>query len=760
MNRKALTVFLVAVLLLEVFLVAVPLGKADVTVAWANQTLPFRKSHLISSLAGADVNYQVNFTVHYGAGSDGPYDVYLNSLCRSDFQDLRVYDVNGSLLSAWNQTQVNGDYVKVWVKLVANLTAASDTVYLYYGNASMTSYWNESATFVDVINGVVGAWNMEETTGTNIVDSSGNGNNATTTGTSIVASPFFSGKDARQFNGTGNYAFTTSSLNIGNVFAISVLIKVNATNFQHILSERASSIPYTFDFWIGTTGKLRIGITKSDNTTQVYMDDSEAGTILQVGSTYLLCGVYDGSNLITYVNGTIDNIKAASGNLTTVTSTLGIAKAGYSGSAILNGTLENAFIYQSLSATQISNLYLNYGDSNLDSGKILVRKYVGSDGPSQVSWGTVENIPYYAQSLTMTYGTHTNGTLPDLYLNSSNIVTFTEASGSSALDLSFNFTNLPTPTVIYIQVLQEYAAHVSDTVGIYLWSFVSSSWVQEGTLIYATSYSWVNMTIGTSPSDFVQNGNLTLRFFSSQIGYSTDKLYLDTLFLTLETNGPGFANVGFTSQVAGTLCTFHAYISDPISNDLQTWIFGTNNTGLWVNDSAVNFGLPTGEWANVTKVLNSNVGNVVAFQFYANCTDGNSAATTLRSFMVTLLLPVANFVWTPQNPVVNELISFTSTTTNDSNILSWEWNFGDGNITIGNYPAIIHSYAVNQSYYVSLTISDNEGLNTNTQLLTVLSAPLFSAEDATGLAITFGLIGVCLAITMPIIYLRRKNDNG
>ena len=72
--------------------------------------------------------------------------------------------------------------------------------------------------------------------------------------------------------------------------------------------------------------------------------------------------------------------------------------------------------------------------------------------------------------------------------------------------------------------------------------------------------------------------------------------------------------------------------------------------------------------------------------------------------------PIANFTYSPENPVVNQTIIFnaSNSTDPDGNITKYEWSFGDGNITNTTEPVISHFYASAGDYIVNLTVLDNE----------------------------------------------------
>jgi len=90
--------------------------------------------------SGAGTNYQVQIIVHYGSGTDGGDDVYLKSLCRTDFGDVRFTDNDGTTpLDYWMQTKVNSDHADFWVEVKDDLSTNPATIYIYYGKSDATT---------------------------------------------------------------------------------------------------------------------------------------------------------------------------------------------------------------------------------------------------------------------------------------------------------------------------------------------------------------------------------------------------------------------------------------------------------------------------------------------------------------------------------------------------------------------------------------------------------------------------------------------
>lgn len=70
------------------------------------------------------------------------------------------------------------------------------------------------------------------------------------------------------------------------------------------------------------------------------------------------------------------------------------------------------------------------------------------------------------------------------------------------------------------------------------------------------------------------------------------------------------------------------------------------------------------------------------------------------------VLPVPDFTYAPTPVKEGVSVSFTDGSTSHDQIISWSWNFGDGNSDSGT--SVSHVYADNGAYDVTLTVCDNE----------------------------------------------------
>lgn len=81
--------------------------------------------------------------------------------------------------------------------------------------------------------------------------------------------------------------------------------------------------------------------------------------------------------------------------------------------------------------------------------------------------------------------------------------------------------------------------------------------------------------------------------------------------------------------------------------------------------------------------------------------------------------PIPNFTFSPVSPTVGQLVSFNaSTSIDDGTIVRYRWNYGDGEVEEG--VTVAHDYVDPGIYFVTLTVTDNEGKSTSlTKSITV-----------------------------------------
>jgi murein DD-endopeptidase MepM/ murein hydrolase activator NlpD/chitodextrinase len=93
--------------------------------------------------------------------------------------------------------------------------------------------------------------------------------------------------------------------------------------------------------------------------------------------------------------------------------------------------------------------------------------------------------------------------------------------------------------------------------------------------------------------------------------------------------------------------------------------------------------------------------------------------------------PVASFSFSPEDVYVNVEIRFDASFAHDTDgqIISYEWDFGDGSTGIGQL--MTHSYLSEGQYTVVLKVTDNDGESTTkTSLITIGSVPVVHTVTA------------------------------
>ena len=75
---------------------------------------------------------------------------------------------------------------------------------------------------------------------------------------------------------------------------------------------------------------------------------------------------------------------------------------------------------------------------------------------------------------------------------------------------------------------------------------------------------------------------------------------------------------------------------------------------------------------------------------------------------------IANFTYTPENPVVNQTITFNASNSSDPDgfIVKYVWNFGDS--SAGEGKVVTPSYSSPADYIVTLNVIDDEGAKNTT----------------------------------------------
>ncbi|MCS7119764.1 MAG: PQQ-binding-like beta-propeller repeat protein [Candidatus Bathyarchaeota archaeon] len=114
--------------------------------------------------------------------------------------------------------------------------------------------------------------------------------------------------------------------------------------------------------------------------------------------------------------------------------------------------------------------------------------------------------------------------------------------------------------------------------------------------------------------------------------------------------------------------------------------------------------------------------------------------------------PKASFTFSPTNPLAGEAVTFNASAS-QPNVVKYTWNFGDGNVTTVSVPTIIHIFAAEGQYNVTLTVEDYRG-GTDRISAQVTVSPKKSSFDPYLIA-GIGVVAV-IAVTVIFAVVRRK----
>jgi len=212
---------------------------------------------------------------------------------------------------------------------------------------------------------------------------------------------------------------------------------------------------------------------------------------------------------------------------------------------------------------------------------------------------------------------------------------------------------------------------------IYAWHWDGSTWIENTTLV-----------AGISDVGQYSHPVLFYDFFGEEkwhmlIGSRYGYIHAGYEWAP-DITGPQYSNPNTNTTIFGEPCLFSVTCTDNfLLHDDGQWIFATNNTGVWVNESLVNF-TSTPQTIQTVKTLNSTIGKTVGWRIYADDDAGNIE----NSPIYTLVTAEETFI--PPNPT-----SLANTTGNYW--VNHTYTAGSGNVT--------HSFnvSVNGAWYNGTT---------------------------------------------------------
>ncbi len=152
-------------------------------------------------------------------------------------------------------------------------------------------------------------------------------------------------------------------------------------------------------------------------------------------------------------------------------------------------------------------------------------------------------------------------------------------------------------------------------------TFYNDSWVSfAGTGNWSNVSKTVNSTVGATIRWKVY-ANDTSNNWNASVEY----IYVTT------NNPPAYSSTGTNNTIANQSTKFYTYWTDDVG--LSAYVFSTNNSGIWINQTYAFSG--TGNWSNATITLNDTSGLSIGYRFYANDTNNQWNSTGILTLITT-----------------------------------------------------------------------------------------------------------------------------
>jgi hypothetical protein len=354
------------------------------------------KMHLLDAGDGAGENYQMRFTVHYGAGTDSGEHMYCGGKCKTDFSDLRFTAQDKiTLYTYYLESKVDEDYAVFWVKITESLDS-NRIMYVYYGNPDTESLSSTSA-FDAVIPNVALALPLEEAEVGDAIDYSGNGNDGVATGTTVgTAAPKWVGKPYRVINGLGDQIVVADDATIrmvgGTTKALSFwanFSSLSAGNDKIIIGHTGATNYYLLYM---NAGSMWFTVTRgaASNVDAVCLSAAQITPLLNAWHLYTLN--VTASKIQFWVDGT--KVKESDIGAGTWGDVATVFKICHTTDSFV-GSVAPVCLYAALSDAQITALAAAFPDPSLLEGSICIRKYASTTLPLHSTWGEPIGLPFY-----------------------------------------------------------------------------------------------------------------------------------------------------------------------------------------------------------------------------------------------------------------------------------------------------------------------------------------------------------------------------
>ncbi len=254
--------------------------------------------------------------------------------------------------------------------------------------------------------GLAGHWQMEEGSGTILLDSSLYGNDGT-----LYGDPgWVAGVDglALDLDGAGDYALVPDdpSLDITDEITLAMWVRPRVVGPQYLVKKATLSVTAGYELSFSSSGKVFTRFNQASSGNDYRIDSVSSYPV--DGTTWVhLAATYDGSDIRLYFNGVEEASAAATFSIAANTLALGIG-AQSDGASQFNGSMDEARVYdRALTLTEIeelasatpdeADLWVTKDDGQteaLPGTAVTYTIVVGNDGPDGATGAAVtDNFP-------------------------------------------------------------------------------------------------------------------------------------------------------------------------------------------------------------------------------------------------------------------------------------------------------------------------------------------------------------------------------
>jgi hypothetical protein len=597
--------------------------------------------------------------------------LYLNVTYDSDMlaamNDLKFYDEpcneGGNELSYDDESIVSSAYGEMHIKLPSGISPG-DIISVYYGYASA----GDNTDPADVWSNAHVIYYFEETSGTNIEDHSGNGNNGTltTTGGVTMAS---AGKIGKSLNlEPGSYvSIPNTAFRSDTDGAVLYFVNLETAGLSQDIFESC--------YGSSATGRIQLTIDETNHhDSGVFAHTGTAGWNRISTITHSANNWYQESM---YVNSTGNN-----GFLNTTQI------------ALTGGSATNTSWFSSISSSQVtyinrlwySNSYYSRGDFSIDSFRIY-------NSPITAAFVNATNLNIYNHNTYITFGAEEN-----------------RPTAISIVNIAF-----PTNSTYYLASINpQYNATSNNNVTFPCYLFLDSVLQQTQTATNATLMTGSSITIQHGQHNFTTTctdsaGNFTSSVIFTTLDYRViSETYQSTVY---ETNSSLFTIQYNTSSRVANITAQFSY-DDQIDTYYETPNY-SNSSGLW--NYNITYTIPVTRMAN-----NTNNSFVWIYDvYYTNGTVYEDVLGDIHNQTVYHAYYLSSVPLSQYSMLEGDSFTTTATITKELNNAAFEgWFDYDSTNTTGTFTTNSSSQAI---FSKTLTAPEVDTL-TNYTLLTYANA--------------------------------------